>query len=63
MYFFQASRNRKVSDSEKSGSDLSEQSEEEDATPAVKKKKTMPTKKAGGRKSPRSAKVGITDSS
>ena len=52
-FLTQASRNRKVSYSEKSGSDLSEQSEEEDATPAVKRKRTLPTRKAGDRHSPR----------
>ena len=50
----QSSRNRDASDSEKSGSNLSDMSDEED----TKKKKRTPANKAAERKSPRSAKVG-----
>ena len=48
-FFFQATRNKKVSYTEKSGSELSEESEEED---------TPPARKTGGKRPSRAAKVG-----
>ena len=53
----QSSKYKDASDSEKSGSNISDMSDEED-TKKKKKTTTPPAKKASGRKSPRSSKVG-----